>query len=205
MRSALLDPTLLAVEPRPPLEPSAANVLRGRDPFAAILHGIAATRVDDAATARSKARWLARQAEEEGTLAGVLVDLGERGEPVVVTTLAGRRFAGVVRALGVDFVALGARSGATVLVALPALASVRTRPGAAAVAGDRAVRVERRFAEVLAELAADRPAVVVGAGATEVRGELRAVGKDVATLRVDGTPATAAYLPLPVASDVVVG
>ena len=180
------------------------RLLGGRDPFAAILEAIAATRADDAAMARSRARWLVQQATEEGTFAGVLVDLAERREPVLLTTTAGRRHRGRVHALGADFVALTTGSGSTVLVALRAVAAVRTMPGVGPVAGNRTAELDQRLSGVLAELAAERAEVVVGAGATEVRGELRAVGKDVATLRVDGAPTMAAYVPLSVASDVTV-
>src|SRR5690349_1871223 len=136
---------------RPHSDRDPGRLFPGADPFAAILEGIAATRVDDAAMARSRMRWLVRQAAEDGTFTGVLVDLAERGEPVVVTTTAGRRHRGTVRAMGADFVALALSSGAIVLVALDAIAAVRTRPGVASVAGDRSVRLERRLADVLAE------------------------------------------------------
>jgi hypothetical protein len=189
---------------QPHFDRDPGRVFRRVDPFATILEGIAATRVDDAALSRSRTRWLVRQAEEEGTLAGVLIDLAERGEPVVVTTTAGRRHRGTVRAMGADFVALALSSGTTVLVALDAVAAVRTRPGVTSVAGDRSVRLERNLAEVLTELAAERTGVVIGAAGAEVRGELRAVGRDIATLRVDGPPAIAAYVQLAAASDVLV-
>jgi len=174
------------------------------DPFAGLLHAVAADRVRDAAEARSRTHWLLRQAEEEGTLAGVLADLADRAEVVVCTTRTGRRHVGAVHALGADFVALRCGRG-TVLVTLDAVAQVRTQPGAAAVAGDRVVRVDRRFADVLAELVADRPDVVIGAGAAEARGELRAVGQDVVTLRVDSRPPVVAYVALAATDEVRIG
>jgi hypothetical protein len=177
----------------------------GPDPFTDLLHAVAAERVRDAATARARTHWLVRQAEEEGTLAGVLADLAEHAEPVVCTTRAGRRHVGAVHALGADFVALRSGAGGTVLVALDAVAQVRTQPGTDAVAGDRAVRLERRLAEVLTEMAADRPDVVVSTGIAEVRGELRTVGRDVVTLRLDGRPAGAVYVALGAAQEVRVG
>jgi hypothetical protein len=177
----------------------------GPDPFAGLLHAIAQDRVRDAASARSRTHWLVRQAEEEGTLTGVLADLAERAEPVICTTRAGRRHIGLVHALGADFLALRGSAGSTVLVTLEAVALLRTSPGAGAVAGDRAVRVERRLVDVLHDLAADRADVVVGTGGAEVRGELRTVGRDVVTLRVDGQPTGAAYVALAAAQEVRVG
>jgi hypothetical protein len=110
-----------------------------------------------------------------------------------------------VHALGADFVALRGGAGSTVLVSLEAVAQIRTRPGAGSVAGDRAVRLDRRFGDVLGELAADRPDVVIGTAGAELRGELRAVGRDVVTLRVHGTPPCAAYVALHAADEVRVG
>lgn len=175
------------------------------DPFAGLLHAVAADRVRDAAEARSRTHWLLRQAEEDGTLVGVLADLAERAEVVVCTTRTGRRHVGVVHALGADFVALRGASGSTVLLTLDAVAQVRMQPGAAAVAGDRAMRLEQRFVEVLGELVADRPDVVIGTGTAEARGELRAVGQDVVTLRVDGRPPVVAYVALAAADEVRIG
>jgi hypothetical protein len=175
------------------------------DPFVGLLRAVAADRVRDAATARSRTHWLVRQAEEDGTLVGVLADLAERGEPVVCVTGTGRRHVGVLEALGADFVALRGAAGGTVLVALGALAQVRTQPGATAVSGDRPVRVERRLAEVLADLVGERPDVVVGTGAAEVRGALRSVGRDVGTVRVDGRPGALAYVAVGAIDEVRIG
>jgi hypothetical protein len=177
----------------------------GPDPFTELLHAIAEDRVRDAAAARWRTRWLVHQAEEEGTLTGVLADLAEHAEPVVCVTTAGRRHVGQLHALGADFVALRGAGGGTTFVALDALAQVRTQPGTGTVAGDRPVRLERRLSEVLADLAADRPDIVVGTGVAEVRGELRTVGLDVVTLRLDGRPTGAAYVALAAAHEVRVG
>jgi hypothetical protein len=173
------------------------------DPFVALLRAVADDRVRDAAGARSRTHWLARQAEEEGTVAGVLADLAERSEPVVCTTRAGRRHAGTVHALGADFVALRTPGRGSVLVTLGAVAHVRTQPGTGAVAGDRAVRLERRLVDVLHELVAQRSDVVVATGTAEARGELRAVGRDVLTLRVAAPPSScAAYVSLDAVDEV---
>jgi hypothetical protein len=190
------------VPPALPFDPrDADDVLGAPDPFTALLRDVANLRVDDAAAARARARWLVRQAEEEGTLAGVLVDLAERGERAAVTTATGRRHTGIVRALGADFVALRDR-GRVVLVALGAVTAVRTPPGAPAVSGDRAVRVQRRLLDVLSGLASDRLDVVVGTLGDEVRGRLRAVGRDVVTVRVEGTEPTLVYVPGAAITDV---
>jgi hypothetical protein len=177
----------------------------GVDPFTELLAAVAEDRVREAAAARWRTRWLVQQAEEEGTLVGVLADLAEHAQTVVCVTTAGRRHVGQLHALGADFVALRGALGNTLFVALAALGHVRTQPGAGVVSGDRPVRLERRLAEVLAELSADRPDVVVGTGVAEVRGELRTVGRDVVMLRLDGRPSAAAYVPLAATQEVRVG
>jgi hypothetical protein len=80
-----------------------------------------------------------------------------------------------------------------VIVALAALASVRTLPGEPAMTGDRPVRARRTLVEVLTELAAERARVLLlGLDmAHGVAGELRAVGRDVATIRLDAGGGTA--------------
>ena len=154
-------------------------------------------RVHEAAAARARERWLRQQAEESATLLGQLIDLAERNITVVVSTRSGRRHRGHVVAVGTDFVAL--RSEATqVLVAIDAIATVRTLPEVRAVIGDRVVAVSLELIDVLLGLAADRPRVVIGAAdADAVAGELRSVGTDVVTVRCDGPqPAPVAYIPI---------
>jgi hypothetical protein len=151
---------------------------------------------DDAARARAESGWLRRQAEEEGTFDGVLADLAERGRPLVVAVRNGRSHRATIAALGADFVLLRTGAHHELLVRRAAITSVRTRPGDAVTIGDRLVRTERTLAEAAAALVDDRPRVlVVGADvAATVAGELRAVGADVLTVRLDG--AATAYVPL---------
>lgn len=162
-------------------------------------------RAREAADARVRERWLRAQAEEESSLAGVLLALAERRETVVVTTVAGRRHRGVVAGVGVDFAALQAPAGTTTLVALAALGDVRVvdggRRSSATTTGDGAVELGVRLGEVLAQAAGQRPRISVQAGAVVVVGDLRAVGGDVITVRADGE-AGAVYVPLASISEV---
>jgi hypothetical protein len=158
-----------------------------------------ASRVDEAARQRARERWLRQAAEEGGTLLGVLADLAERGVPITVRTGGGRRHGGPVRAIGADFVALDTAVGGEVLVALAAISSVRAQLGAVPPTGDRTVRSGLALTDVLAGLAAERERVMVVSldGGDAVTGTVRALGRDVVTVRVDGAaPATTAYLPL---------
>jgi sRNA-binding regulator protein Hfq len=149
---------------------------------------VARLAADDAARERSRAAWLQRQAEDEGTFAGVLADLAERGRAVVVHLHNGRRHRGALAALGADFVILANGEGREVLVRRDAIASVHTLPGEPLTIGDRLVISEATLGEALSALGEERARVLVmgldaGAG---VRGELRSVGADVLTVRQDG-------------------
>lgn len=151
-------------------------------------------RAREAADARVRERWLRAQAEEEASLAGVLLALAERGETVVLTTVAGRRHRGVVTGVGVDFAALEAAGGLTTLLVLGGLGDARVvEAGTRARAAAAPATTERRpgalgvrLADVLAQAAGQRPRVAVQAGAASVVGDLRSVGTDVVTVRTDG-------------------
>jgi hypothetical protein len=161
-------------------------------------------RAREAADARVRERWLRAQAEEESSLAGVLLALAERQDTVVVTTVAGRRHRGVVAGVGVDFAALQAPAGNTTLVALIALGDVRVVGGnrrTAATTGEGTVELGVRLGEVLAQAAGQRPRISVQTGAAAVVGDLRAVGGDVITVRADGE-AGAVYVPLASISEI---
>jgi len=164
-------------------------------------------RARHSADARLRERWLRAQAEEDASLAALLVALAEREETVVLTTVAGRRHRGPLAGVGLDFCAVTAPSGATTLVALDALAEVRTleaggRRRPQAVAGDAQGRASLavRLGDVVAQAAGQRPRVSVQAGATSVAGDLLAVGRDVLTLRTDG--ASVVYVRLASVSEV---
>ena len=116
----------------------------------------AEARVDAAAEARAREQWLRRQAEEEGALAGCSPTWPTAGCRCGCTS-AGGPFAGRIRAVGADLVAVAADGsrGTVAVVALDAICSVRTGPAGAAVTGDRA-GPSLRLADVLVGLAAER-------------------------------------------------
>jgi hypothetical protein len=179
---------------RPPVTSDGAGILGG-DLLAGLERWAAEGRVAEDARARSPLRWLAQQAEEEATFAGALLDLAERRASVVVSTIAGRRHRGTLRAVAADCCALRLTGGADVLLAYTGIAAVRPQ-GRAEGLGDRAVGLDVRLVDVLTALVAERPRVLVVTGdPTEaLRGELRAVGQDVLTLRLDGDPASSALV-----------
>lgn len=165
---------------------------------------VAAARSDDAIAARARARWLRQVADESASFAGVLVDLAERGLPVAVHGAGGRSHRGVVAGVGADFVVLRTARGADILLAFRGVAAVHAERGGGEGFGDRVVNVELGLTEALAALVSERPRIlVVTVADTEgVAGELRAVGHDVLTLRLDGPGDQLAYVPMATVAEV---
>lgn len=152
-----------------------------------ITRWLAEQRADAAAASRARERWLRQAADEEALVAGVLLDLAERAATVVVQGVATRTHRGVVRAVGEDFVALRTGTGDVLLPfdAIGALRADATGRGAPSGGGDRAHALDIGFAEAVAAVAGDRPRVlVVARDGSGLSGELRSVGRDVATLRL---------------------
>ena len=168
---------------------------------------LADARVDGSADGRARERWLQMAAEADATFSGVLADLAERRSTVALTTTAGRRHHGAIEVLGADFVSLRVAAGAEVLVALRAVASVRSIGPADAAVGEQAVVTTLTLGEVLSELAAERTRalLVTGDGHDAVAGELRAAGQDVVTVRTDAQPPGTAYVRLASVAEVALG
>jgi hypothetical protein len=156
-------------------------------------------RTEDAAQARARERSLRLQAEEEATLAGLLVDAAERGEPVVVMVQGGRTHRGQVAAVGADYVAVRSGRGRLAFVALGAVGAVRASGPPASGARPAGTT---DLVDVLARLAEDRPRVQVVTAGEVLNGELVAVGHDVATLRLDNAEPPLAYVALASVSEV---
>jgi hypothetical protein len=147
---------------------------------------LAGLQVDEASQSRARAAWLRRQAEEEATFVGVLVDLAERERAVLVETAAGRRHHGVLRVIGEDFCGVRTVQGTDALIRYDAITAIRPAPGEEGPSGDRLVAPVVTFSQALAALAdvGVRVQVVPTQGAPTA-GELRSVGVDVAVLRLD--------------------
>lgn len=158
---------------------------------------VAEVRVAAAVDERRRATWLRRQLDADATLAGVLADQAERAAAVAITTTAGRRHRGELRVVGADFCVVRTTTGTDVVIRTTAVAVVRPAPGDPAPLGEARRPDQRTFADAVAALA-DLGARVVamgGPGGEVVRGRLRAVGRDVVTVQLDGD-GRAAYLSL---------
>ncbi len=146
-------------------------------------------------------------------MAGLALDLAERGDAIVLTTTSGRTHRGRLVAVGRGVWVLGAdRPGGadrsagtagTTFVATDAVATLRAQPAvggrpAPEVVGARPVPLAASMADMLTELAAEHPRVrVVVLGEPEATiGELRSVGVDVATVRLPGEPPATTYVRL---------
>jgi hypothetical protein len=175
-------------------------VAKGGDELA---HWLAEARVDEAAAARARERWLRQQAGEEATLVGVLLDLAEQGSSVVVESAGARRQRAVITAVAEDFCALRTDQGGDSLVAYPGITSVAPLDDVPS-SGDRPRALDMTLVEALGVIAAERPRVLVisrnGAGRA---GELSSVGRDLITLRTDGAPRHV-YLPVSAIAEVAI-
>jgi hypothetical protein len=164
---------------------------------------LADLRVDEAATGRARAAWLARQALEEATFLGVLADLAERERPVLIDTTGHRRHQGRLRIVGDDFCCVRTRHDGHVLVHYDAVVAVRPAPREPDASGDRLLHPTVTLRAALTALAGDTTRVlVVAKGGSSFAGELRSVGLDVVSLRLDD--GRAAYVRLASVAEVSV-
>ena len=132
----------------------------------------AASRTREAVRARSREHWLRQQVLEGATLAGACRSLAEAGQPVALTTVAGRTHHGRVRSLGEDFVSLVVPGGREVLLPLERVAVLE--PGRPDGPVGRAPTSGSTLVEAVAHLVVDRPLVTVWClgAAVPVVGEL---------------------------------
>ena len=160
-----------------------------------------------AAVERARVRRLREQASEEGTLAGTLLDLVEQGASAALRVDGGHLRQGTLLGLGADYCALRLASGQSVYIALEAISTVRPAPGmATGDLGTRTTGEDRTLVEVLSRLAPERPRVGLRlrGDADVVTGELRAVGRDIAEVRLDGPGRPRCYVALAQVWEVVV-
>jgi hypothetical protein len=176
--------------------------------LAGLEHLVADAMAEAAAGERSRERVLRDVAASEATFVGVALDVAETGAVVVARTAGGRSHRGRVLAVGRDFLVLRDGGGPAAVVATAWVSALRPQPagpGADAPAGARRAPLDVGLAVLLAGLAAERPRVAVMAAGDEqpLAGELRAVGVDVATLRLDGDRRLTAHVRIPAITEVL--
>ncbi len=174
------------------------------DPLAALTRWVAEGSADHAARSRARQRWLERQAEEEATLVGSIVDLAERGTAIAITTTAGNRHPGVVVAVGSDFAILREPRLGDIVIRHDAIAMIRPAPGDTTPTGDRPLDVNLALADALVELSAERPRIRVATGSEEVTGELRSAGYNVMTIHLDNARRDSVHIAIDVIDHLVI-
>ncbi len=134
----------------------------------------------------------------------MLLDLGEQRATVLIEGCAGRRHRGTVVAVAHDFCGLRTPSGRDILLSYAGIASIRAERRSATPTGDRAVSLRATLDEALATLAEDRPVCSWSRlpGSEGLAGELRSVGRDVLTMRLDGAPPAPAYVAIAAIAEV---
>jgi hypothetical protein len=143
-------------------------------------------RVDSAIRARSRAGWLQRQSDEEATLLGVLVELGQRGRPVLIDVCTGRRHRATIESVGSDYLAVRTATDARHLVAVAAVVSVRPLPGEAPVGGEQPSGPRGALADAMASLLGTGIVVALWPRTGEpLRGAVVSAGPDVIGLDLD--------------------
>lgn len=156
-------------------------------------------RSDAAAQLRRREAWLRRQAADDASLGGVLVDLAENGSLVALTTQAGTRHLGRVRGAGAEVVVLEVGS-TQVVVTVDSVTTVQAVPEeqrrTVSPVGHRVGADGTTLADLLSHAVGDRAEVtLVMRGGQVVSGALEAVGRDVAIVRPpDRAPAIYARL-----------
>jgi len=160
-------------------------------------------RADEVAAGRTRVAWLARQAGEESTLRGVLLDLAERGAPVVAELADASSVRGTLRAVGLDLAIIEPAGGGTAVLALAALWAVRPSGGNAVVWGDRPIVESSTMQHVLADWSEARPEVTLRTVGGTVQGELVHVGSDVAVVRATDERRSRIYVAIPLVVAVI--
>ncbi|MBK5223046.1 MAG: hypothetical protein JJE52_09250 [Acidimicrobiia bacterium] len=143
-------------------------------------------RIEAASQLRRREHWLRRQAADDATMCGVLVDHAERRSVITLTTVGGGRHTGIAVGAGAEVVVLHAGS-TRIIVAIDAVATVQaTDIGHAPVnpVGHRVGDDPTTMADLLSHAVDDRPEItLVTRGGGAVEGELRAIGRDLVMVR----------------------
>ncbi len=144
------------------------------------------------------------QQAQETTMVDLLENLADRSRSAGITLIGGRRFAGVIKALGEDFMILSDFEAGEVFIPYASLAVVLPGPEPAELPPERPFSLSLCFADALADLAAERAGIVAEVAGSVMRGELRSAGQDVITIRPDSGVRTPLYVSMAAIASLVV-
>ena len=130
---------------------------------------------------RQQRFWLERQAQESTELVDLLGDVARSGRPVHLRTTAGGETTSVLAEVGSDYVGVALDPGATRLIAMRTIVSVRAAAGAAGFGWPCSPR-PASLADRLRDAADQQPHLTATRAGESVAGVLRSVGRDVAVL-----------------------
>lgn len=194
--------------PSDPREPDLPGEGLGEGVFGEGLAGalagfVAEGRVVASAERRRREHWLGRQASEEASLVGVLVDLAEGGVPVALQVRSGRAHHGRIEVVGADFVVVGRDEQPDVVVVTAAVLAVR-RADDGRRAGLRPLAPGQTFVNLLENLCGRREHVVLVTGdACTVAGTMWSLGRDFVTVRPEEGGRATTYVPVDAIEEVV--
>jgi hypothetical protein len=146
-------------------------------------------REHEAAASRAREGWLRQAAGDDATLSGTLLDLAERGAPVVLTLRSGRRHRVAVWRVASDCVAVRHDDGRVSWIALASVAVIAGEPGGRAVpVSTRRAESDVTLVDVLSDLVADQATVAlfVADMTDALRGRLVGGGRDVVRVATAG-------------------
>lgn len=146
-------------------------------------------RSDEAARSRSRVGALRSHGGEDATFVGVLADLVERRETVVVTTAHGRRHRVQVREVGPDAAVFVAGRGEWLVIRLDCVSAVRLL-GGDAVHGEASMTTTASFGRLVARAAEPGDRLRFWLGGELVSGEVVSISSEVAVLRLDSADVT---------------
>jgi hypothetical protein len=141
-------------------------------------------RVVEAARSRARVGALKAHAAEDATMVGVLADLAERGAPVMLSTVHGRRHRVEVLVVGPDAAVFALGTGESLVMRVTAIASLRL-VGGDPVHGEGSITTTSRFGRILARAADPGDRLRLAVGGETVTGAVVALSAEVALLALE--------------------
>jgi len=158
--------------------------------------------VADAAAERRRLRESRDGTARRTSMRDVLVGVAEQEADVSLVTVGGRSHRVRVTAVGPEVVTASTGAGRLLVLGVKAIAGVVTQRGGRAAgwaddaatadaAESRTVDTDRTIADFLTQWVADRPRCTTWWGGEQLSGTLIAVGRDLATVSLEGGAGTA--------------